>query len=73
MKKIQVFMVVFISKQYKPWETNIIFFYVTDEKSKNIMLKMCLNLYASTKLNIAEREWSDSKAFKLDVHQEEYF
>lgn len=34
----------------------IIFFYVTDEKSKNIMLIMCLNLYASTKLNIAERE-----------------
>lgn len=45
-----------ISKQYKPRETNIIFFYVTDEKSKNIMLIMCLNLYASTKLYIAERE-----------------
>lgn len=63
-----------ISKQYKPWETNIIFFYVTDgKKSKNIMLIMSLNSYASTKLNIAEREWSDSKAFKLDVHREEYF
>lgn len=71
MKKIQN--IYGISKQYKPWETNIIFFYVTDEKSKNIKLIMCLNLYASTKLYIAEREWSDSKAFKLDVHREEYF
>lgn len=32
------------------------FFMLLMEKSKNIKLIMCLNLYASTKLNIAERE-----------------
>lgn len=70
-KKLKIFMVFQNSINHE--KPILYFFMLLMEKSKNIMLIMCLNLYASTKLNIAEREWSDSKAFKLDVHREEYF